>query len=180
MAELNQAEKLNAVIKELMRTKITSDFSNATKIAETLIADDSKLSEGEKYFKQVIFHKVTDDFIKWFTGDKLGHEMQRLQSEIDGLRKELAEVRKIAVQGAARGTPEQQPHAGSSESTGQQGQQPQAQPQQGSGNPAPQQKPASSSPAAQASNPNTGRAKRDEMKPEEYDISKVFYFGNKK
>jgi len=170
MAELAQSEKLNAVIKEIMRTKITTDFSSATKVAEALIGDESKLTEGEKYFKQIIFHKVTDDFIKWFTGDKLAAEFQGLQAEIDALKRELANVRKIAVQGAARGESHSQvPQSSSS-------QQQNAPVQQQSQQP----KPVSSSPSAQASNPNTGRTNRDEMKPEEYDISKVFYFGNKR
>lgn len=172
MAELTQSEKLNAVIKEIMRTKITTDFSSATKVAEALIGDESKLTEGEKYFKQIIFHKVTDDFIKWFTGDKLAVEFQRLQAEIDALKRELADVRKIAVQGAARG----ESHSQTPQQTASQSQQNAPVQQQQSQ----QSKPASSSPPAQASNPNTGRANRDEMKPEEYDISKVFYFGNKR
>jgi len=170
MAELTQSEKLNAVIKEIMRTKITTDFSSATKVAEALIGDESKLTEGEKYFKQIIFHKVTDDFIKWFTGDKLAAEFQRLQAEIDALKRELADVRKIAVQGAARGESQ---HQASTQQTSSSSSQQQNAPVQ-------QPKPVSSSPPAQASNPNTGRANRDEMKPEEYDISKVFYFGNKR
>ncbi|KHO45169.1 MAG: hypothetical protein QS98_C0012G0009 [archaeon GW2011_AR3] len=158
---MQEGEKLNLLVKEIMRTKIANDFQTATKIAEALIAYDSQLSEGERYFKQVIFNKVTEDLIKWFSGNNLEGEFQRLENEISGLKKELADIRKIAVQGAER-APAASPRPAGQETTA----------HQAATVAPPKEEPKKASVGAGAS--------RQEMNPTDYDISKVFYFGNKR
>ena len=180
MAELSQGEKLQVLVREVMRNKITSDFTQATKIAESLMAEDSRLSEGERYFKQVIFNKVTDDLLKWFAGNSLDKEIEKLHGEIEALRHEIAEVRKIAVQAAERKTVKRVIEVEEDAETGEViSQQPS---QQHTGhNSMPSTAPQLAPKAEEPKKANVGAgANRAEMDPSEYDISKVFYFGNKK
>jgi hypothetical protein len=171
MAELSQGEKLQALVREIMRSKITSDFTTANKIAENLLAGESRLTDGERYFRQVIFNKVTDDLIKWFAGNGLDNEIKSLQESVESLRRELAEVRKIAVQSADRRTVKKVIEVEEDAETGEVvSQKPTQQQGQLQGQRQEEKKTASAG----------AGAGRQEFNPEEIDISKVFYFGGKK
>ncbi len=174
MPGMIESEKLNALVQNIIKHKIATEFSMASKIGEAMLAEESRISEGDRYFKQVIFNKVTEDLIKWFAGNNLEAEIKKLHEEIAALRTELAEVRKIAVQAAERKTVKRVIEV---EEDAETGEVVSSQPQQ-SHHQAP---PVEQKPAEKPKTASVGAGPgRQELDPSQYDVSKVFYFGNKK
>ncbi len=179
MPGMLESEKLNALTQGILKTKIANDFTTATKIAEALLAEDSRLSEGERYFKTAIFNKVTDDLIKWFAGNTFDKEVAHLKEEIESLKKEINELKRGREATPERKTVKRMIEVEEDAETGEVVKQQQV-------NHSQQQASSmvSSAPLPRGEEPKkatvgAGPGKSD-VNPNDYDISKIFYAGGKK